>query len=388
MKGFIRRRGDAWELRVYLGADPVTNKQRYASRTVCTGKREAQRVLNEMISEAERGLSVRTSATVGDLLEQWFDFAARDFSPKTVKETRGFMDRNLLPALGTVPLSKLKEGDLDRFYRKLSVDGGSRSGPLAPGTVRRIHGILRRALGQGLKWGWIGVNPAVATTPPRVPQPDINPPSSAEVARLLRRDADTSPELACFLMLSAATGARRSEIVALRWSDIDLPDRTVAISRGVVTGPDGLVEKDTKSHAARRIALDESAAVVLADHAAHMQANAAACRIMLADTAFVFSNTVDGSEPWYPDSVSRSFQRLCKQEGLTGVRLHDLRHFVASQLLSAGVVVRTVAGRLGHRNAATTLNVYAHFLVQSDRFAADVMGRVIAGEPDEPTNQR
>ena len=216
-----------------------------------------------MISEAERGLSVRTSATVGDLLEQWFDFASRDFSPKTVKETRGFIDRNLLPALGTVPLSKLKAGDLDRFYRKLSVDGESRSGPLAPGTVRRIHGILRRALGQGLKWGWIGVNPAVATTPPRVPQPDINPPSCAEVARLLRRAAATSPELACFLMLWAATGARRSEIVALRWSDVDLPNRTVAISRGVVTGPDGLVEKDTKSHAARRIALDESAVACL-----------------------------------------------------------------------------------------------------------------------------
>ena len=85
MKAFIRRRGDAWELRVYLGTDPVMNKQRYASRTVRTGKREAQRVLNEMISEAERGLSVRTSASVGDLLEKWFDFAARDFSPKRSK---------------------------------------------------------------------------------------------------------------------------------------------------------------------------------------------------------------------------------------------------------------------------------------------------------------
>ena len=112
-----------------MGTDPVTNKQRDASRTVRAGKREAQRVLkNEMISKAERGLSVRTSATVGDLLEQWFDFAARDFSPKTVKETRGFIDRNLRPALGPVPLSKLKASDLDRFYRKLSVDGGSRSG--------------------------------------------------------------------------------------------------------------------------------------------------------------------------------------------------------------------------------------------------------------------
>ena len=381
MKGFIRRRGDAWELRVFLGTDPVTSKKRYASRTVRGGKREAQRVLNEMVAGAEQGLSVRTSATVGELLERWFEFASRDFSPKTVKETRGFIDRNLLPTLGSVHLSKLKASDLDRLYRTLQSSGGMRGRPLAPGTVRRIHGILRRALGQGLKWGWIGVNPAVATTPPRVPHADINPPSSAEVARVLRRAAETSPELACFLMLSAATGARRSEIVALRWTDVDLADRTVAIRRGIVAGPDGLVEKDTKSHAARRVALDERALVLLADHAKHMRSNAAACRITLDDNAFVFSNEVDGSEPWYPDSVSRSFRRLCELEGLQGVRLHDLRHFVASQLLSAGVDVRTVAGRLGHRNAATTLNVYAHFLEQSDRAAADVMGRLIADEP-------
>ena len=185
-------------------------------------------------------------------------------------------------------------------------------------------------------------------------------------------------------MLSAATGARRSEVIALRWSDIDLPNRTVAISRGVVTGPNGLVEKDTKTHAARRVALDDRALAVLADHARHMHANAAACRITLAENAFVFTSTVDGSEPWYPDSASRSFQRLCKQEGLQGVRLHDLRHFVATQLLSAGVDVRTVAGRLGHRDAATTLNVYAHFLEQADRAAADVMGRLIADEPKRP----
>jgi integrase len=126
-----------------------------------------------------------------------------------------------------------------------------------------------------------------------------------------------------------------------------------------------------------------TALAVLADYEAHMRANAAACGITLGGNGFVFSNTADGSEPWYPDSLSRSFQRLCKQEGLTGVRLHDLRHLVASQLLSAGVDVRTVAGRLGHRNAATTLNVFAHFLKQSDRAAADVMGRLIAGDPEE-----
>ena len=225
MKGFMRRRGDAWELRVYLGTDPVTGKQRYATRTVRGGKREAQRVLNEMVTDAERGLSVRTNATAGELIEAWFEHAAGDFSPKTVKETRGFIDRNLLPAIGDVPLSKLKASDLDRLYRRLQATGAVGDGGLAPATVRRIHGILRRALAQGVKWGWLGVNPAAATTPPRVPQSEIAPPSGPDLARVLRRAWESSPELACYLVLAAATGARRSELVALRWRDLDLVGR-------------------------------------------------------------------------------------------------------------------------------------------------------------------
>ena len=382
MKGFMRRRGDAWELRVYVGTDPVTGKQRYASRTVRGGKREAQRALNEMVSDAERGLVVRTNATTGELIEAWFEHAAGDFSPKTVKETRGFIDRNLLPAVGGVPLSKLKPSDLDRFYRRLLTSGAVGAGGLAPATVRRIHGILRRALAQGVKWGWLGVNPAATTTPPRVPHPEITPPSSTDLTRVLRRASESSPELACFLVLAAATGARRSELVALRWRDVDIADGTVRIERGVVMGPAGLVEKDTKTHAARRVALDERTVQIVTDHSVRMTERAVMCRADLTEDSFVFSSAGDCSEPWFPDSVSRGFKRLCVAEGLADVRLHDLRHFVASQLLSAGVDVRIVAGRLGHRNAATTLNVYAHFLEQADRSAADVIGRVIAGVPD------
>ncbi len=104
---------------------------------------------------------------------------------------------------------------------------------------------------------------------------------------------------------------------------------------------------------------------------------AAMCRVAVAGDAFVFSNAADASGPWFPDSVSRSFKRLREKERVPDVRLHDLRHFVATQLLSAGVDVRTVAGRLGHRNAATTLNVYAHFVEQTDRNAPYIMGGLL-----------
>ena len=126
------------------------------------------------------------------------------------------INRYVAPVMAAVPLHKLRASDLDRFYRRLLESGGDGGRPLSPATVRRVHVIVRRALGQGVKWGWLGVNPASASTPPRVTTAEIAPPSSGQVAALLRRAADSDPALACFLMLSAATGARRSEVAALR----------------------------------------------------------------------------------------------------------------------------------------------------------------------------
>jgi len=96
-----------------------------------------------------------------------------------------------------------------------------------------------------------------------------------------------------------------------------------------------------------------------------MTERANACGHEIAGDWFVFTNQADGTVPWFPASVSRSFKRLCDREG---------------------VDVRTVAGRLGHRNAATTLNVYAHFLELADRGAADLLGAIIAPNPDRGTS--
>jgi integrase len=96
--------------------------------------------------------------------------------------------------------------------------------------------------------------------------------------------------------------------------------------------------------------------------------------------AFVFSGDALGVTPWFPDSLSRRSRHLCDAAGLPKVRLHDLRHYVATRLPAAGVDVRTVAGRLGHRNAATTLNVYSHFVPEADREAAAVLAGLLAGE--------
>ncbi|MGH9181968.1 MAG: tyrosine-type recombinase/integrase [Acidimicrobiales bacterium] len=322
----MRQRGSSWELKVYLGRDAVTSRKRWAYRTFHGGKREAQRALAAMVAEAERGGLARTSATAGELLEEWFELASPSFSPKNVVETRGVLNRNLLPFLGTVPLAKLGAADLDRFYRRLADKGGRAGRPLSPSTIRRTHDILHRALNQGVRWGWLIQNPASSDTPPRVPTPDIHPPSPAELARLFAAAGEADPELADFILLAAATGARRSELMALRWSDIDVDAGRLTISRAIVAGPNGLVAKDTKTHAARRVSLDATCIGALVAHRERADGRAALCGIEVSPGAYVFSAEVDGMTPWHPDSASRSFARLCRRAGVVGVRLHDLRH--------------------------------------------------------------
>lgn len=178
-------------------------------------------------------------------------------------------------------------------------------------------------------------------------------------------------------MLAAATGARRSELLALHWSDIDEASARMTISRALVNGPNGLVVKDTKTHGVRRVALDPKTAEVLAEHRRRAEKASNACDVVMARDAYVFSHEPDSSAPWRPDSTTRAFRLLVKRAGTPGVRLHDLRHYVATRLLAAGVDVRTVAGRLGHRNASTTLNVYAHFVQDADVEAAAVLARLL-----------
>ena len=207
MQGNIRQRGPtSWELRAYVGRDPATGRKRYVTKTVRGGKRDAQRALTALVHGAQEGMLSRSRATVGDLLEAWFDHANADLSPKTVRETRGYLDRNLIPALGDVRLDRLRADDIDRYYRMLRTRGGQTGGSLAPATIRRLHGILRRALNQGVRWGWVASNAASAATPPRVPVSTIKPPSADQVAALYELAGREDPAFACYLLLAAATG--------------------------------------------------------------------------------------------------------------------------------------------------------------------------------------
>jgi integrase len=192
------------------------------------------------------------------------------------------------------------------------------------------------------------------------------------------------PRLAPLLLLGALTGMRRGELCALRWSDVHFDTEELEVSRSIVIVKKGLSEKTTKTDRVPSIALDDVGVALLKQHRARVDEWARLAETIVGEDTYVFSPYVDGSKPFRPDNVTGFFVRVRDKLGFTNVRLHDLRHFTATQLIGAGVDVRTVSGRLGHSDPSLTLRVYSHQIEERDRAAAAVIGRVLSPPSPEP----
>jgi hypothetical protein len=184
------------------------------------------------------------------------------------------------------------------------------------------------------------------------------------------------------------TGARRGELCALRWSNVDLDRGVITLRRAISQFGRERSEKDTKTHQQRRLTLDPETVTVLAEHWERCQERAASVGEVLGRDAFVFSLVPDSSTHLVPSSVSQRYSRLAARLGVE-THLHCLRHYSATELIGAGVDVRTVAGRLGHSGGGvTTLRVYAAWLAEADqRAAAGLAGRSPARPRKSPAER-
>lgn len=387
-RGHIHQRPNGtYRVIVYAGRDPVTRRERRLTGTART-PREAERLRTRLLAQVDERRVPNTKATVRQLLDRWLDTANLELSTRYNYE--GYVRRQINPALGDLPIGKLTPETLDSFYAYLRREGGARpkatkrdhhpeqragkGRPLASSTIRQIHFILRAALRLAVRWGWLPSNPAELARPPGFVQPDPEPPTPEQVAQLLDAAWGIDPDFGTLLWLAATTGMRRGELCALRWPRVRLDEATLLVNRNYVVRGTTRKEKDTKTHQSRRIALDEVTVAILTEHLERCRVRATAVGVELAASAYVFSFAPDGATPLLPASVTQRYRRLAKRLGLSST-LHDLRHFSATQLLAAGVDLRTVAGRLGHGGGgATTLRVYAAFVADADRRAAALLG--------------
>ncbi|MDN5854028.1 MAG: tyrosine-type recombinase/integrase [Actinomycetia bacterium] len=292
----------------------------------------------------------------------------------------------ILPTFGPIQAAKLDAELLERFYARLHrcrqmcggrPPRGHTCRPLSTSTTRKIHYIIRGAFDRAVRWQHLGINKAAMAIAPTPARTEPDPPSADEAARLLN-DAWSDPEWGLLLWLTMLTGPRRGEVSALRWRHIDFERGVLSISRANAQPKSGLKEKGTKTHQARKIALDEHTVSLLTTHRKLFESRCAELVVPLSPDAFVFSPAVDGAEPYLPRAISQRYRRLALRLKLRSTRLHSLRHYSATELVAAGVDIRTVAGRLGHGSGgATTLKVYAAWVNEADRRAAATMATIV-----------
>lgn len=220
-----------------------------------------------------------------------------------------------------------------------------------------------------MRWGWISVNPLANAERPSIPTPDPDPPSAEEAARIIN-EAWKDPDWGTLVWLAMVTGARRGEMSALRWDRVDLDNAMLTLHRSVGQYGGEIWEKDTKTHQRRRVALDPDTVEILREHRERCESRAALLDLTIPADGFVFSREPDCTAQMKPNTVTQRYGRLAKRLGID-THLHALRHYSATELITAGVDPRTVAGRLGHGGGgATTLRVYSAWVSEADQRAA------------------
>jgi integrase len=379
MKGTMSERGaGVWRLRVLTG---YTNdgKPVQRSKTVKGSRREAQTELAKLVAAAEAGdVAVSGAITFGRYLsEQYLPHVKDNLSPETYRNHASRINGRIVGDLGHVQLAKLTALHLDRAYRKWRKDG------LAASTVRAHHMVISSALTQAYKWGLIPRSVAPLATLPTVDQREPTLPTLEQIAKLVRLTKESDPVLSATIMLAALTGCRRGELCGLKWNDIDRDRMSLNVRRAAKRQGGERLIGATKTHATRRLSIDDVTLVVIDEHRARSAEWAAQAGVALGHDGFVLTWDSSGIAPANPDVITTKFARLTEKAGCPEVRFHDLRHAVATTLLAEGTDVATVAMRLGHASPVTTMRVYAHVLEAHDRRAAGVMGALLASTKAE-----
>ena len=218
--GTIRERppgSGRWQFRAFTGADPLTGRPHQITRTFSGTEDAAKRALRKLVREAEDGKFSTTTATVGQLLDKWLEAGAVKQRPRTLYENKSKIDHRIRPLLGKVRLDKLTSEVLDAAYRRWLDDG------LSSSTVHKLHAILSSRWPPSREMGMDrpGADQPRATPPAPVRKPIVVP-TPKRLTALVKAVEDDDPVLAAAITLAALTGARRGELVALKWSDVDL----------------------------------------------------------------------------------------------------------------------------------------------------------------------
>lgn len=358
----FRRPNGAWAgALTYVDPDGRGRRRTVYGRT----QGEVRDKLRQARGRADAGQPVRdASITLGAWLDRWIGQALEVSDRKrATKDLYATLARkHLAPALGHVPLDRLRPSDVEGLVVRLRAAG------LAGSTIRSVYTVLRAALEIAVRDGLVRINVAAAVKRPGIERTEAAYLTAADAQRLLA--ALRGDRLEALFRLMLATGLRRGEALALHWADVDLDGATVRIRGTLSRTSRGLAIGAPKTERSNRVVpLPRSTVETLRGHRTRQLAERLAAGPVWTDEGLVFTSEVGTALE--PRNVLRRFQLVACQLGLAGVSLHTLRHSAASFLLAAGTHTKVVSEHLGHSSYAITADIYSHVAPVQAREAAD-----------------
>lgn len=391
--GSIDARGlDRWRLRYRIGS------KRF-STTYHGDLKEARRELRRLLRTGDTGDHIAPAkVTLAEWIARWVALLERQqddgeqrrrglVSARTIERYAELLRCHVTPTLGTRPVQQIKASEIDDLYVCLEKK-------LAPRTVHHVHVVLGACLKSAVRKGLIATNPVARADAPSPGEADHGMVLDEDQLRTLLEGFKASVMFP-IVAVAAFTGARRNEILALRWSDLDTVNKTLRIERALEkTDKYGLALKEPKTARGKRTIMidDELLALLLAVREKLLRLKAGVpdgaavdlSLVKLPDDALIFPNPPRSGEGFSfvklrtPGNITLEFGRRARKLGFSKLRFHDLRGSHETFLLDAGVPVHVVAARCGH-DPAVLLRSYAKRTRKADTSAAAVIGALSKG---------
>jgi len=348
-----KKREPLWcaDIEVPRGAD---GKRRRCRLSGFTTRKEAEAAVARKLVELQHGVDIApTKLTVSGLLERYVANRETECGGRTTERYRELIRLYIEPSLGHVPIKKLSSLAIQDTYSKIGASLSAR-------TVHHVHTLFKAAYTWAMRKDLIQRSPFLSVDPPNVRPKEMRYLTPDEASRLL--DAVEGTQWHSALNLALATGARRGELCALKWTDIDFEGGTITIRASLTDAGGKLTLKGTKSDRVRRFALSPMAIGILRSQRSELLQDRLLAGEAYKDSGFVFSGPL--GDPMVPDNLTCAFRNYAEKAGISGATLHTLRHSAATWLLAAGTDIRNVQAILGHSVPSTTLNIYGHAMTE------------------------
>ena len=387
----IRKRGNTYQIRVSCGYDTSGNQvvqtMTWKPAEGMTPK-QVEKELNRqavMFEEVCMNGFVNNSMKFEDFAKQWFEeYAKTKLKTQTIRNYHT-CEKRVYEAIGHLRMDKITPRTIQKFINDLSnvkryTNDGKERPPLASKTIRNYISFISTVFDYALKMQLSTANPCKNVILPSKKVKEREVYSLEEVQKMLdlfENESESHYKYTMFFTLAAFTGLRRGELLGLEWKDVDWENSLLSVVRtSEYTKEKGTYTDTPKTKSSvRMIKLPPE----LMQKLREFQTWQNGCKTMLGtkwvDHDRLFTN--DFGYPMYPQLPYEYFKGFCKRTGMRFVNVHSFRHFNASILISSGVDVKTVQCCLGHSNATTTLNVYAHSFQEAQAKAMDCVASCI-----------